>query len=332
MKVAFFSAKPYERPLFEEAAGEAARDFTFFEPRLTPDTAPLARDFEAVCIFVNDEAGAPVLKQLARGGVKLLALRAAGFNNVDLRAAEANGITVVRVPAYSPFAPAEHAVALMLSLNRKIFKAYNRVREGNFALDGLMGFDMHGKTAGIAGTGKIGAVVACILRGFGCRLLAYDVQKNPRVEELGAEYVAMPRLLAESDIITLHVPLTPQTHHMINGVAVDQMKRGAMLINTSRGGLVDTPAVIDGLKTGQIGALGLDVYEEEEGLFFEDLSGAVLQDDTFARLLTFPNVVVTSHQGFFTREAIQGIVRTTLDNLREFQAGRASGNEVQARR
>ena len=290
-------------------------------------TAELAAGYDEVCVFVHDELDADCLKRLASGGVKLVALRCAGFNNVDLRTAKELGITVVRVPAYSPYAVAEHAVGLIMALNRKLPRAYNRVREGNFALGGLLGFDLHGKTVGVVGTGKIGALVARILHGFGCQLLAFDVQENPDCVSNGVKYLPLEDLLAQSDIVTLHCPLLPSTARLINADAIEKMKPGVMLINTSRGGLVDTKAVIDGLKSGKIGYLGLDVYEEEEDLFFEDLSAEVIQDDTFMRLLTFPNVLITGHQAFFTSNALEEIARVTADNIKSFSDGNVE-NEV----
>ncbi len=328
MKIAVFSTKPYDREALDEANRRHAHDLTFFETRLQPSTAELARDFEAICPFVNDELSAPVLHTLAGGRVRLLTLRSAGFNHVDLEAAGELGVAVARVPAYSPHAVAEHAVGLILSLNRKFHRAYARVREGNFALHGLLGFDLHGKTVGVAGTGRIGSVFARIMSGFGCRILAHDPYPNEEVAALGAEYVPMDKLLAHSDIVALHLPLTPATRHLIDGPAVAGMKEGAMLINTSRGGLVDTRAVIEGLKSGRIGALGLDVYEEEEELFFEDLSDTVIHDDVFARLLTFPNVLITGHQGFFTREALENIAETTLANATAFETGRGTFHRI----
>lgn len=318
MKVAVFSTKTYDRQFLEQANQLYQHDLTFFEPRLTAETATLANGFEAVCVFVNDQLSAPILRRLAQGGVKLVALRCAGFNNVDLKTAQSLGQTVVRVPAYSPYAVAEHTVGLMLALNRKLHRAYNRVREGNFALDGLLGFDLRGRTVGIVGTGKIGQGVAEILAGFGCTLLAYDLYPNPTCESLGVTYSTLDHLLTESDIITLHCPLTPDTHYLINENSIANLKQGAMLINTSRGPLIDTLAVIEALKSGRLGYLGLDVYEEEADLFFEDLSGRVLQDDVFARLLTFPNVIITGHQAFFTQEALTKIAETTLQNIADF--------------
>jgi D-lactate dehydrogenase len=323
MRVAVFSTKPYDRTFLSQANESAGHTLRFLETRLSAETAALAAGEEAVCAFVNDELGAGNLETLARGGVRLVALRSAGFNNVDLATAKALGVTVARVPAYSPHAVAEHTVALILTLNRQIHRAYNRVREGNFALDGLLGFDLCGKTAGVVGTGKIGEVVCRILTGFGCRVIAQDKNPNPACEAMGVAYVSREELIATSDLITLHCPLTPQTHHMIDSAAIGRMKRGVMLINTSRGAVIDTRAVLRGLKDGVIGSLGLDVYEEEADLFFEDLSNRFIEDDVFARLLTFPNVLVTGHQAFFTREALAEIARITVANLTEFErAGR----------
>lgn len=325
-----FSAKPYERKFFDAANADYHHDMTYLEPRLTPQTAPLAEGYPAVCIFVNDQANAEVIEQLAQGGTKLLALRSAGYNHVDLTAAEKHGIRVVRVPAYSPYAVAEHTVGLILTLNRKTHRAYARVREGNFELDGLLGFDIHGLTVGVVGTGKIGIEVARIMHGFGCRLLGYDPYPNPAASSFGLDYVELDALLGRADIITLHSPLTPETYHLINEQAIALFKPGAMLINTSRGALVDAAAAIEGLKTGQIGYLGLDVYEEESDLFFEDLSDRIIQDDVFARLLTFPNVVITGHQAFFTRNALLAIADTTLANIHDVAQTGESANEVTA--
>lgn len=289
----------------------------YIEARLTAESAPLAGGAPAVCAFVNDVLDRPVLETLAAGRTRMVALRSAGFNNVDLKAASDLGIAVGRVPAYSPDSVAEHTVGLILTLNRKIHKAYARVREGNFALEGLLGFDLKGRTVGIVGAGKIGIAVARILSGFGCRILAHD--PAPPAEAISAELVGLDRLFTESDIVSLHCPLTPATHHLIDEAALAQMKRGVMLINTGRGALVDTRALIEGLKSGVIGYLGLDVYEEESDLFFEDLSGQILRDDVFARLLTFPNVLITGHQGFFTAEALTAIASTTIANLSAFE-------------
>jgi D-lactate dehydrogenase len=319
VKVAVFSTRPYDEHFLNEANADQ-HELVYFEVKLSPTTAPLAVGHEAVCAFVNDDLSREVLEQLAKGGVRLIALRSAGFNHVDLVAAQELGLTAMRVPAYSPYAVAEHALALLLALNRKLHRAYNRVREGNFSLDGLLGFDLHGKTIGIIGTGKIGAVFAGIMSGFGCRLLAYDPIPNKGLEHL-VSYLSLEQLLTESDVISLHCPLTPETHHLINQTSVNQMKPGVVLINTSRGALVDTPAVIEGLKDGKIGYLGLDVYEEEGDLFFEDLSNHVIQDDVFSRLLTFPNVLITGHQGFFTKEAVVKIAEATMANLTSFERG-----------
>lgn len=324
MRVAVFSSKSYDRQ-FLEAANQGQHQLLFLEPRLDASTAIAADGAQAVCAFVNDHLDAGVLGLLAKQGVKLVALRCAGFNNVDLAAARDLGIEIARVPEYSPHSVAEHAVAMMLTLNRKIHRASARVREGNFALEGLLGFDFHGKTVGVVGTGKIGLCFIRIMTGFGCRIVAYDPHPNQECIDAGADYVELPELLKQSDIVSLHCPLTPQTHHLINEQAIASMKRGAMLINISRGGIIDTRAVIRGLKSGIIGSLGLDVYEEEDNLFFRDLSNSVIHDDVFARLLTFPNVVVTGHQAFFTQEALTEIARITLENLTRFEEhGRAA--------
>ena len=318
MKIAVFSAKKYDRE-FLSAANGSRHELRFFEPHLSEETAGLAAGFDAVCVFVNDQVNAAVIARLHSLGVRLIALRCAGYNNVDLAAAKKHGISLVRVPAYSPYAVAEHTIALMLALNRKLHRAYNRVREGNFALDSLLGFDMHGKTVGVIGTGQIGTVVAQILTGFGCPTLAFDPIPNETCRSLGVRYVALDELFAESDIITLHCPLTPENKYMINAAAIARMKNGVMLINTSRGALLDTLSIIDALKSGKVGYLGLDVYEEEEQIFFEDRSGLILSDDVFARLLTFPNVIITGHQAFFTREALSNIAATTIDNINRFE-------------
>ncbi len=321
MRIAIFSTKPYDTAFLEQANLAHGHELVFFDARLGPKTTPLAQGCDGVCIFVNDCVDAAVAAALARAGVRLIALRCAGFNNVDLAAASAHGLTVVRVPAYSPHAVAEHTLALILSLNRRIHRAYARVREGNFTLDGLMGFDLVGRTVGVIGTGRIGAVVVRLLRGFDCRVLAYDVAPNPECVALGADYVSLGDLLRQSDIVTLHCPLAPETYHLIGQDALASMKPGVMLINTSRGALLDAAAAIEALKSGQLGALGLDVYEEEADMFFEDLSNRVLQDDIFARLLTFPNVLITGHQAFFTREALTAIAETTLANISAFARG-----------
>ena len=319
MRVAVYSTKAYDRRFLEAANGIAAHELVFLEARLTPHTASAAGGAQAVSAFVNDELDAEVLALLHAQGVRLIPLRCAGFNNVDLAAAQKLGLTVCRVPEYSPYSVAEHTVALILALNRKTYRAYSRVREGNFALDGLLGFDLHGKSVGVVGTGKIGAAFLRIMGGFGCRLYAHDPQPNPECIALGAEYASVSDVLAASDIVSLHCPLTPATRHLIDGQAVRTMRRGAMLINTSRGAVVDTIALIEGLKNGAIGSLGLDVYEEEADLFFENLSDQVLRDDVFARLLTFPNVIITAHQAFFTHEALTTIAETTLANVSSFE-------------
>ena len=325
MRIAVFDTHRHDRASLEAANADHTHDLTFFEPRLTEQTAALAEGFEVVCSFVNDQVGRSTLAQLHAGGVRLIALRSAGFNHVDLPAAADLGLRVVRVPEYSPYAVAEHAVALILTLNRKIHRAYARVREGNFSLDGLLGFDLHGKTVGLVGLGRIGSVAATILAGFGCRVIASDPsrQRRPEIED-----VTLDALYARSEIISLHVPLTPVTRHMVDGRALAQMKPGVMLINTGRGALIDTHALIAALKTGHVGAAGLDVYEEEEGVFFEDLSGQVIQDDVLARLMTFPNVIITSHQGFFTREALAAIATTTLSSVTAFSRGEQLVHEV----
>ncbi|MBD8894107.1 2-hydroxyacid dehydrogenase [Roseibium litorale] len=325
-RVDVFSAKPYDRHFLQEACKAAGAEigFVFHDMHLTADSVKLAEGAGAVCAFVNDDLSAPVLEALDTMGVKLVALRSAGFNNVDLEAAAGLGVSICRVPAYSPHAVAEHAVALMLTLNRKTHRAYNRVREGNFALDGLMGFDFHGKTVGIVGTGLIGQILTGILTGFGCKVIASDPAENPACIAMGARYVSFDDLIAEADIISLQCPLTPQTRHLINADAVSRMKPGVMLINTSRGAVIETAAVIEGLKSSRIGSLGLDVYEEESELFFEDLSNTIIPDDLFARLLTFPNVLITGHQGFFTREALAAIAGTTVANIASYRStGRA---------
>jgi len=329
MRVVVFSAKPHDRVFLTEA-NAGRHELVFLEPRLVLETAGLAAGAQAVCLFVHDHADEPILAALAGMGVRHIALRCAGFNNVDLAAAARHGISVARVPAYSPHGVAEHAVALLMTLNRRVHRAYTRVRDGNFALEGLLGFDMHGKTVGVVGTGKIGVCFAAIMRGFGCKVLAFDVAQNPGAVALGVEYCAIERLFAESHVISLHCPLTPQTRHLVNSAALARMQRGVFIINTGRGPLIDTAAVIRGLKSGKIGALAIDVYEEEEGVFYEDLSGGILADDQLARLLTFPNVLVTSHQAFFTREAIGAIAATTIGNLDDFDAGRPCPNALKA--
>jgi D-lactate dehydrogenase len=320
--VGVFDTKPYDRDYLSRAAGSGGLDWHFHDFRLEVKTALAAKGVQTVCIFVNDIANRTVLEQLAGSGVGLVALRCAGFNNVDLTAAKELGLAVTRVPSYSPHA--EHAVALILALNRKIHRAFNRVREFNFSLNGLVGFDLYGKTAGILGTGKTGRIVGEILRGFGMRVLASDLYPNREwAAQNRIEYVDMNTLAKESDLISLHAPLTPQTDRIINAETLAQMKSGVVLVNVSRGRLIHTKALIKALKSGRVGGVALDVYEEEEGIFFEDLSGEVLHDDELARLLTFPNVLVTAHQAFFTREALSEISRVTVENIRRFAAKQA---------
>lgn len=318
MKIAFFDDHSYEREAFDRANEKASHEITYFRASLTPATAHIARGFPCVCAFVNDCLSEPCLKTLAEGGTQLIALRSAGYNHVDLGAARKLGLRVVRVPEYSPYAVAEHAVALIQTLNRKTHRAYNRVREGNFSLDHLVGFDLHGKTVGIIGVGKIGHVFVRIMKGFGCRVLAYDLFPD---EAVPAEYVGLDELLRSSDIVSLHVPLTEKTRHLIDRKAFDMMKTGVMLINTGRGALIDTQALITALKSGKVGAAGLDVYEEEENVFFEDHSDRFLTDDVLARLMTFPNVLITGHQAFLTQEALRNIAETTLHSVTEFERG-----------
>jgi D-lactate dehydrogenase len=331
MKIAVFSTKSYDRDSLTAANSVHNHELRFFETQLNRHTALLAKDIPVVCPFVNDEVNAEVLEILATNGTCLLALRAAGFNNVDLKAAAELGIVVVRVPAYSPYAVAEHTVALILMLNRRLYRAYNRVRDDNFSLEGLLGFDLHGSTIGIIGTGKIGMVFAQIMHGFGCSLLGYDKFPNPQFETIGtAKYVELSELLAKSDVISLHCPLTPENHYLVDAEAIERMKPGVMLINTSRGGLVNTEAVIAGIKSAKIGYLGIDVYEQEADLFSEDLSGTIIQDDNFQLLKSFPNVVITAHQAFFTQNALQSIAETTLANVTEFAQGQVLTNQTVA--
>jgi len=330
MKVAVFGTKPYDRRSLEAANAERTHDLVFLEPRLTLQTAQLAAECPAVCAFINDELGRPSLELLAAGGTRLIALRSAGFNHVDLKATAELGMKVVRVPSYSPHAVAEHALALMMTLNRKTHRAYNRVREGDFSLDGLIGFDMYGRTAGIVGTGKIGVILAEILAGMGCKILGFDPYQSDHFKRHGT-YVDLEELLRESHIISLHCPLTPESYHLVNKEALAQMRQGVMLINTSRGALIDTQAATDALKSGKIGYLGLDVYEQEADLFYENLSGTIIQDDVFQRLLTFPNVLITAHQAFFTENALKNIAETTLGNITDFENGRLCANEVTSR-
>jgi len=318
LKAVLFDAQSYDIGSFDDR-NQGRYAFRYVPARLTEETAAAASGHKAICIFVNDTCDAGIIETIAALGVELIALRCSGYNNVDLDACDAHNISVVRVPAYSPHAVAEHTLALMLMLNRRLHLAYLRNRSGLFVLDGLTGFDMRGKTAGIVGTGQIGQCVIEILLGFGCRILAVDKQVNQRLAaKTNVQYVEIEEMLRDSDIISLHVPLFPETHHIIGEEAIGKMKPGVMIINTSRGGLVDTPALVAGLKSGQIGSAGLDVYEEEAGVFFRDMSNQVLTDDVLARLLTFNNVVITSHQAFLTREALANIADTTLTNLDEF--------------
>lgn len=329
MRICLFSSKPYDRDSFLAANCPPDWRLQFHDTRLTVDSVALANGCEVVCAFINDDLSAPVLEQLAANGTRLIALRSAGYNHVDLAAAQRLGLPVVRVPAYSPHAVAEHAVALLLALNRRTHRAFNRTREGDFSLHGLTGFDLHGKTVGVIGGGKIGQVFAGIMHGFGCQVLIYDPFPLSGLDALGARQAPLDEVIASSDILSLHCPLTDDSYHLIDSARLAQMKRGAMLINTGRGALVDAPALIEALKSGQLGYLGLDVYEEESELFFEDHSDLPLQDDTLARLLSFPNVIITAHQAFLTREALGAIARTTLDNIAAWNAGSPS-NEVKA--
>jgi len=330
VKVAVYSTKPYDQRFLEAANARAGHELLFLEDRLNPRTATLSGVAEAVCAFVNDDLSAATLQVLAKQGVKLIALRCAGFNQVDLKAAEALGISVRRVPAYSPYAVAEFTIGLMLTLSRKYHRAFNRVREGNFGIDGLLGFDLHGRTVGIVGTGKIGVLTAKPLAAMGCRLLGFDPFRSEEFTKLGGEYVAFEELLTRADIISLHCPLTPESYHLFNAETLARTKPGVMIVNTSRGALIDAAEMVEALKRGQVGFLGIDVYEQEADIFYEDLSGEILQDDVLQRLLTFPNVLVTSHQAYFTDTALQNIAETTVANLDDFVGGRASVNEVKA--
>lgn len=329
MRIILFSNQTYDRDSFLAANHGHGFELHFQQAQLREDTVALAMGFEVVCPFVNDDLSRPVLEHLAAGGTRLIALRSAGYNHVDLAAAHALGLAVVRVPAYSPHAVAEHGVGLVLALCRHLHRAYNRTREGDFSLHGLTGFDLHGRTVGVIGSGQIGEVFARIMSGFGCHILAYDPYPNRAIETMGGRFVELDELLAQADIISLHCPLNDATQHLINARSLQRMKRGAMLINTGRGALVDTPALIEALKSGQLGYLGLDVYEEEADIFFADRSDQPLQDDVLARLLTFPNVIITAHQAFLTREALAGIAQTTLGNIAAWHTGN-SVNLVEA--
>lgn len=328
MKIALFDAKPYDKKSFEELNKSFGFDISYYKYHLGPHTVELTRGYDGVCVFVNDNLSKPVIDKMVEYGVKIIALRCAGYNNVDLDAARGR-IEIVRVPAYSPHAIAEHALALILALNRKIHRAYYRTRDSNFTLNGLLGFDLHGRTAGVIGTGRIGQTLISILKGLGMEVIAYDAYPNTEAaERLGFSYVELNDLYARSKIISLHCPLTPETKYMINWDSITKMQKGVMIINTGRGELIDTPCLIAGLKTGRIGSAGLDVYEEEENYFFEDHSDKNIDDDVLARLLTFHNVLVTSHQAFFTEEAIGNIGETTLNNLQAFDKGEELVNRV----
>lgn len=329
MKVAMFDTHEFEKKFFETANQNFNHEITYFEARLNVQTASLAREFDCACCFVNDSLDAETLCLLKCRNFKLISLRSAGFNNVDLKEANRLGLTVVRVPAYSPHAVAEHAVGLILNVNRKFHKAYNRVRELNFSLDKLVGFDLFNKTVGVIGTGRIGSVFSKIMLGFGCKVLAYDHKPNPElIDNKNVEYVDLDKLYRLSDVVSLHVPLIQETHHMIDASALKKMKPGVILVNTSRGALIDTVALIESLKSRHIGGAALDVYEEEEEVFFHDLSSMILEDDVLARLMTFPNVIITSHQGFLTKEALTNIAETTLSNIKDFEDGKALVNQV----
>lgn len=321
MKTAVFSARRYDQALLAEANRAAGHELLFIQDRLTAETAALARGCAAVCVFVNDCVDAEVLQRLADQGTRLVATRSTGYNHIDAAAAGRLGVAVVRVTDYSPHSVAEFAVGLLLAVNRKIARASMRTREGNFELDGLMGFDLHGKTVGVIGTGKIGSIFARIMLGFGCTVLGHDTHPDPAFEQSGGRYVPVRELLAGSDVISLHCPLTEETHHIVDAASLAQVKRGAILVNTSRGGLVDTEAAVQALKSGQLGGLAIDVYEQEASLFFQDLSSTIITDDVIQRLVSFPNVIVTGHQAFFTVEAISQIMATTLGSITAFERG-----------
>lgn len=328
MKIAFFSTKSYDREFFERFNTAGNHQLTFFEATLNIDTVNLTAGFGAICVFVNDKIDSAVAEKLASNGVGLIALRCAGFNNIDLAAANEKNIKVLRVPAYSPEAIAEHAAALILTLNRKTHKAYNRIRENNYSLEKLIGFNLAGKTIGVIGTGRTGAAFCKIMLGFGCMVIANDIIESADLKRIGVVYTPFKELLQVADIISLHCPLTPETKYLVDKNAFSKMKRGVMLINTSRGAVMDTQAAIQALKNGTLGYLGMDVYEQEENLFFKDLSESIIQDDVIARLMSFPNVLITAHQGFFTKEAVEEIVTTTLKNITDFENGIQSNNEV----
>jgi D-lactate dehydrogenase len=328
MKIAVFSTKSYDKESIEKHIGNSGHSLTYFKESLNNKTTNLALGFNAVCIFVNDKLEEESILKLAKNGIKLIALRCAGFNNIDLEAAAKNNITVVRVPAYSPQAVAEQAVALIMTLNRKTHKAYNRIREGNFSLERLIGFNLYNKTVGVVGTGRIGQVFAKIMLGFGCKVVAYDVYENKELIKEGITYLPFDELIKVSDIISLHCPLTTETHHLMNKKTFSKVKKGVMLINTSRGGLIETKDAIKALKKQQIGYLGIDVYEQEENLFFKDLSENIIEDELILRLISFPNVLITAHQGFLTKEALEQIAKITIDNISNFEKNIKSENEV----
>ncbi len=328
MKIAVFSTKSYDREYFEKFAKDHNYSFSFFETALNKDTAGLTVKFDAVCIFVNDDVDRDTIKILSKNGIKLIALRCAGYNNVDIESAKSNNIKVVRVPAYSPEAVAEHAMALILTLNRKTHKAYNRVREGNFSLKNLIGFNLSGKTIGVIGTGQIGATFCRIIKGFKCKIIAFDITKSDELIKMGVDYLPLNKVFKHSDILSLHCPLNRHTKHMVNEKSIALMKEGVMIINTSRGALINTVDVIKGLTNKKIGYLGIDVYEQEENLFFEDLSELIIQDDLILRLNSFPNVLITSHQAYFTKEAMDEITTTTLENIKAFEKNLELKNEV----
>ncbi len=331
MNIAFYSYKSYDKEWFDRFVGDTDFQITYFRVKLDATTASYARGADVICAFVNDDLSKDVIDKLDELGIKMIALRCAGFNNVDLEAAKAHGIPVYRVPEYSPQAVAEHAVALILTLNRKIHKAYNRIRDGNFSLSRLTGFNLYGKTVGVLGTGKIGRVFAGLMHGFGCRILLYDKFPDMRLEEKGYTYVDLSTLLKESDIVSLHVPLMPETAHIINRETLKMMKDKAMLINTSRGGLINTEHAIEALRSKKLGYLGIDVYEQEEGVFFHNLQEEIIDDDTLGLLTSFPNVLITAHQAFFTREALDEITRTTLQNIKDFVEGRPTENMIEVK-
>lgn len=328
MKIAFFSTKSYDKIYFEKYKAKSKHLFTYFEASLNESTINLSIDFDGICVFVNDKIDKKTIIDLAKNGIKLIALRSAGFNNVDLDAAQKYGLKVVRVPAYSPQAVAEHAVAIILTLNRKTHKVYNRVRESNFSLENLIGFNLYGKTVGVIGTGQIGAAFCKIMIGFGCKVIGFDVFQSEELIAVGVEYHPIEEVIKNSDIISLHCPLTPETQHLFDKKTFAKMKKGAMLINTSRGGLIHTPDAIEALKNGRLGHLGIDVYEQEGNLFFKDLSESIIQDDVIQRLMSFPNVLITPHQGFFTDEALTQIAITTIKNISDFEKGVLLTNEV----